>query len=98
MEARRWATFENRLSRLEQRPVLFVWGVCAVLAFPVLFVFGPGMIVSLIAFGTALTLVFVVQPLRRRPGIAIFMAPVLWFVLMSVVGLVARNLGIVAPG
>ena len=56
----------------------------------------PGMVLWLLAFGITVTVVLRTR-LRQRPVAAIILAPLLWLVLVFSIGIVAVNLGLVAP-
>jgi hypothetical protein len=89
----RWATFERRLSYLEQRPIRLTWALCIVLAQLVLLV-APQGIIWLAAFGITATLMIRIHAVRPLPGGAIFLAPVVWCVVEIALMFIAIKLGI----
>ena len=50
-----------------------------------------------IALGTTVSLLVRVRSLRCRPGVAVLLAPVLFVIVLFVMGVLGINLGIVWP-
>ena len=105
------SALERRLTSLERRPERLSWTICAVFALPV-FVTAlierrighaqsanelTWVVLYPIALGTTVSLLVHVRSLRCRPGVAVLLAPVLFVIVLFVMGVVGINLGIVWP-
>jgi hypothetical protein len=87
------------------------WTICGAFAFPVLAAalieqrLGHaeseseliGVILFLMALGVTVSLLELAGLLRHRSGLAIVLAPMLFLIVLFVIGIAGVNLGIVAP-
>ena len=102
---------ERRLVSLERKPIRLCWTICAAFAVPVLATaliehhLGhaqsarelSAIMFYLVAFGVTVSLLDLTRLLRHRSGLAIVLAPVLFVIVLFVIGIAGVNLGIVAP-
>src|SRR2546428_939970 len=105
------SALERRLVSLEQRPIRLCWTICAAFAFPVLATalierhVGHAqsareliaIMFYLVAFGVTVSLLELARLLRHRSGLAMVLTPVLFVIVLFVIGIAGVYLGIVAP-
>ncbi len=105
------SALERRLVSLERRPIRLCWTICMAFAFPALAAaliehhLGhaqsarelSAIMFYLAAFGVTVSLLDLAGLLRHRSGLAIVLAPVLFVIVLFVIGIAGVNLGIVAP-
>ncbi len=105
------SALERRLVSLERRPIQSCWTISAAFAFPALATalierhLGhaqsarelSAIMLYLVAFGVTVSLLELAGLLRHRSGLAIVLAPVLFVIVLFVIGIAGVNLGIVAP-
>ena len=105
------SALEGRLASLERRPIRLCWTICvafALLALAVALIehhLGHAesarelseIMFDLAAFGVTVSLLELAGLLRHRSGLAIVLVPVLFMIVLFVIGIAGVNLGIVAP-